>query len=87
MATRAMRLPDVGEGIAEAEVVRWLVEVGDRVRDGDPVVEVMTDKATVELPTPAGPTCSTCASRTLPARPRRATGPARRRCARPAPRR
>ena len=52
MATRAMRLPDVGEGIAEAEVVRWLVEVGDRVREGDPVVEVMTDKATVELPTP-----------------------------------
>lgn len=53
MATRAVRLPDVGEGIAEAEVIRWLVAVGDHVAEGDPIAEVMTDKATVELPSPA----------------------------------
>lgn len=52
MAIRAVKLPDVGEGIAEAEITRWLVDVGDTVREGDPFVEVLTDKATVELPSP-----------------------------------
>lgn len=47
------RLPDVGEGMAEAEVVRWLVQVGDRVELDQPVVEMQTDKAVVELPAPA----------------------------------
>lgn len=47
-----LRLPDIGEGVAEAELVRWLVGPGDRVRVDDPVAEVMTDKATVELPSP-----------------------------------
>jgi pyruvate dehydrogenase E2 component (dihydrolipoamide acetyltransferase) len=45
-------LPDVGEGLEEGEVVAWLVEVGDVVRRDQPVVEVQTDKATVELPAP-----------------------------------
>lgn len=47
------KLPDIGEGMAEAEVVRWLVQVGDRVELDQPVVEMQTDKAVVELPAPA----------------------------------
>jgi pyruvate dehydrogenase E2 component (dihydrolipoamide acetyltransferase) len=46
------RLPDIGEGIAEGEVVRWLVKEGDEVREDQPMVEIMTDKATVEIPAP-----------------------------------
>ncbi len=52
MARYEFRLPDIGEGLAEAEVARWLVAVGDRVSEDQPVVEMMTDKATVELPAP-----------------------------------
>lgn len=46
------RLPDIGEGLTEAEVVRWLVEVGDEVKVDQAVVEVETDKAVVEIPSP-----------------------------------
>lgn len=46
------RLPDLGEGVAEGEVVRWLVKAGQDVREDQPLVEVMTDKATVEIPSP-----------------------------------
>lgn len=53
MAERVIKLPDVGEGIAEAEVVEWHVKVGDPVREGDTLLSVMTDKATVEIPSPA----------------------------------
>src|SRR5712691_4984900 len=52
MARYEFRLPDIGEGLAEAEVAKWLVGVGDRVTEDQPVVEMMTDKATVELPSP-----------------------------------
>ena len=45
-------MPDIGEGLAEAEVAKWLVAVGDRVNEDQPVVEMMTDKASVELPSP-----------------------------------
>jgi pyruvate dehydrogenase E2 component (dihydrolipoamide acetyltransferase) len=45
-------LPDIGEGLAEAEVAKWLVAIGDHVNEDQPVVEMMTDKATVELPAP-----------------------------------
>lgn len=46
------KLPDVGEGIHEAEIVRWLVAEGDHVEEDQPLVEVQTDKALVELPSP-----------------------------------
>ncbi len=47
------KLPDIGEGVAEAEIIRWLVAEGDSVRENQEIVEVMTDKATVILPAPA----------------------------------
>ena len=47
-----VKLPDIGEGIAEGEIVRWMVKVGDAVKDDQPLVEVMTDKASVEIPSP-----------------------------------
>jgi 2-oxoisovalerate dehydrogenase E2 component (dihydrolipoyl transacylase) len=52
MAERTVKLPDVGEGIAEAELVEWHVKVGDIVREDAPLGAVMTDKATVEIPSP-----------------------------------
>lgn len=45
-------LPDIGEGVVEGEVIAWLKQVGDAVAQDEPVVVVMTDKATVELPAP-----------------------------------
>ena len=47
-----LKLPDVGEGIAEGEVVRWLVAAGDKVKEDDPLVEILTDKANIEIPSP-----------------------------------
>lgn len=52
----AFRFPDVGEGITEGEVVRWLVAQGDAVRADQPLVEVETDKAVVEIPAPCAGT-------------------------------
>ncbi len=52
MGVRSIKMPDVGEGVAEAEIVEWAVKVGDLVREDQVVVAVMTDKATVEIPTP-----------------------------------
>ena len=52
MGEFVIKLPDVGEGIAEAEIVEWNIAVGDLVNEDDPLVSVMTDKATVELPSP-----------------------------------
>jgi pyruvate dehydrogenase E2 component (dihydrolipoamide acetyltransferase) len=50
------RLPDLGEGVAEGEIARWLVEVGQEIAEDDPLVEVHTDKTTVEIPSPASGT-------------------------------
>jgi pyruvate dehydrogenase E2 component (dihydrolipoamide acetyltransferase) len=50
--TYEFRLPDIGEGVVEGEVVRWLVKEGDPLRMDQPMVEIMTDKATVEIPAP-----------------------------------
>ncbi len=52
MAERIIKLPDVGEGIAEAELVEWHVKIGDIIREDDLIAAVMTDKATVEIPAP-----------------------------------
>jgi pyruvate dehydrogenase E2 component (dihydrolipoamide acetyltransferase) len=47
------KLPDLGEGVAEGEVARWLVREGQEVAEDDPLVEIQTDKTTVEIPSPA----------------------------------
>jgi 2-oxoisovalerate dehydrogenase E2 component (dihydrolipoyl transacylase) len=46
------KLPDIGEGVVEGEVVQWHVSVGDAVKEDDPIVDVMTDKAAVTIPSP-----------------------------------
>lgn len=50
--TYELKLPDVGEGVAEGEIVRWLIAEGQAVKEDDPLVEVLTDKADVEIPAP-----------------------------------
>lgn len=56
MGTRIVKLPDVGEGVAEAEVVEWHVAVGQSVLEDQILAAVMTDKATVEIPSPVAGT-------------------------------
>ncbi len=48
----SFKLPDIGEGVVEGEIVSWKVAVGESVAEDQPLVEVMTDKATVEIPSP-----------------------------------
>src|SRR5262252_383731 len=48
-----LKLPDLGEGLTEGEVARWLVQEGQEVAEDDPLVEIQTDKTTVEIPSPA----------------------------------
>jgi pyruvate dehydrogenase E2 component (dihydrolipoamide acetyltransferase) len=52
------KLPDLGEGLTEGEIARWLVEEGQDIAEDDPLVEIATDKTTVEIPSPAGGTVS-----------------------------
>ena len=52
MATYLFKLPDIGEGIAEAEIVAWHIKVGDRVEEDQQLADMMTDKATVEMTSP-----------------------------------
>ncbi len=52
MSVYGVKLPDVGEGVAEAELIEWYVDVGDRVTPDTVLADVMTDKATVEISSP-----------------------------------
>ena len=52
MGNFVFKLPDIGEGVVEGEVVQWHVSIGDSVSEDDPIVDVMTDKATVTIPSP-----------------------------------
>lgn len=52
MSDYEFKLPDIGEGVVEGEVVQWHISVGDSVSEDDPIVDVMTDKATVTIPSP-----------------------------------
>jgi 2-oxoisovalerate dehydrogenase E2 component (dihydrolipoyl transacylase) len=56
LTRRVVKLPDIGEGTTEAEIVGWLVKIGDVIDEEDPLAEVMTDKATVEIPAPVAGT-------------------------------
>ena len=56
MARFTFRLPDIGEGIAEAEIVAWHVKPGDRVEEDGRLADMMTDKATVEMESPVSGT-------------------------------
>ncbi|ARQ75255.1 MULTISPECIES: dihydrolipoamide acetyltransferase family protein [Pseudomonas] len=52
MGTHVIKMPDIGEGIAQVELVEWFVKVGDMVSEDQVVADVMTDKATVDIPSP-----------------------------------
>ena len=52
------KLPDLGEGLTEGEIARWLVEEGQDIAEDAPLVEIATDKTTVEIPSPASGTVS-----------------------------
>ena len=52
MSTYEFKLPDIGEGVTEGEIVKWLVDQGQVVQEDQPMVEVMTDKATVTITSP-----------------------------------
>src|SRR5712691_5707049 len=56
MARYVVKLPDIGEGTTEAEIVAWHVSPGQMIQEEDPLVDIMTDKATVELPAPVAGT-------------------------------
>src|SRR5688572_11242750 len=56
MGRYVFKLPDVGEGLVEAEISHWHVAAGDRIREDQPLVDVTTDKAVVEIPSPASGT-------------------------------
>ncbi|WP_017670997.1 dihydrolipoamide acetyltransferase family protein [Blastomonas sp. AAP53] len=56
MATFTFNLPDIGEGIAEAEIVAWHVKIGDRIEEDGRIADMMTDKATVEMESPVSGT-------------------------------
>ena len=56
MATE-VKLPDLGEGIEDATINRWLIQEGNEVQEGAPLLEVATDKVDTELPSPSAAPC------------------------------
>jgi len=58
MAKYEFKLPDIGEGVAEGEIVTWHVAIGSVVKEDDALVDVMTDKATITIPSPIDGTVS-----------------------------
>lgn len=52
MGIHVIKMPDIGEGIAEVELVAWNVKVGDMITEDQVMADVMTDKATIEIPSP-----------------------------------
>ena len=56
MSRYVLKMPDLGEGTVEAEIVEWKVKAGDRVTEDQIIAEVMTDKAAVEVPAPVSGT-------------------------------
>ena len=56
MSDYIFKMPDIGEGVVEAEITAWHVKIGDKVQEDDPVCDAMTDKATVELTAPVSGT-------------------------------
>jgi len=54
----SFKMPDIGEGVAEGEILKWMVKEGDRVKEDQPLVEVMTDKVNVQIPAPRSGTIS-----------------------------
>ena len=60
-STYAFKLPDIGEGVVEAEITAWHVAVGDEVEEDAPIADAMTDKATIELTSPVSGTVKTVA--------------------------
>jgi pyruvate/2-oxoglutarate dehydrogenase complex dihydrolipoamide acyltransferase (E2) component len=80
------KLPDIGEGVAEGEITSWKVKPGDQLEEDQVMVEVMTDKATVEIGSPARATVLELrAQRARPCRGRGDRGAAERRCVKSAP--
>ena len=57
------KLPDLGEGLTEGEIARWLVAEGQEIAEDEPLVEIQTDKTTVEIPSPAAGTVTSSPSR------------------------
>ena len=60
------KLPDLGEGLTEGEIARWLVSEGQEIAEDDPLVEIQTDKTTVEVPSPAAGPSRASSSRRAP---------------------
>ena len=61
MGVYRFKLPDIGEGVVEAEITAWHVKVGDHVEEDAPIADAMTDKATIELTSPVDGVISTVA--------------------------
>ena len=69
MNVHVIKMPDIGEGIAEVEVVAWHVKLGDEVQEDQALADVMTDKAAVEIPSRKGKSSARAQGRVWPSGP------------------